>query len=159
MIWINALVVGRRGMMHHAERHATPLHDGSAAVAAPAPGAHDYSMPLARNAVPLSPRVRGGSAAAEVRVLRCAQDDNSFLGAYGLCRAPTGSVAQRARQSTASPHELPMPDEGRTVRITMPKMRVQLPPTRFHYSHRRNDISSRSSCVGIGGADASQHSG
>lgn len=44
----------------------------------------------------------------------------------GVGRAPPGSVAQQEPklQSAVSPHELPLPDEGRTVRAHVTEMRV-----------------------------------
>ncbi len=54
----------------------------------------------------------------------------------GVGRAPPGSVAQgerrgaRSLQSAAPPHELPLPDEGRTVRGHDAEVRVQAPPAR-----------------------------
>jgi hypothetical protein len=44
------------------------------------------------------------------------------LGAYGRWPRAAGTVAQF--QSAASPHELPLPDEGRTVRAHDAEMRV-----------------------------------
>ena len=57
----------------------------------------------------------------------------------GVGRAPPGSVAQVERspltlQSAASPHELPLPDEGRTVWAHDVEVRVQVPPSRAFHS-------------------------
>lgn len=52
-------------------------------------------------------------------------------GAYGpLPRAAGDRSSRRAAQSTTSPHELPLPDEGRNVRTHGAAMRVRDPPTR-----------------------------
>jgi hypothetical protein len=74
----------------------------------------------------------------------------------GVGRAPPGSVAQverrgasprciaavhrrgaRSLQSAAPPHELPLPDEGRTVRGHDAEVRVRAPPARTSFVEAR----------------------
>ena len=54
----------------------------------------------------------------------------------GNGRAPPGTVAQRAAQSSAPPHDLPLPDEGRSAQRHDARMRVQIPPARFQMNYR-----------------------
>ena len=64
----------------------------------------------------------------------------------GVGRAPPGSVAQVERvtttlQSAPSPHELPLPDEGRTVWAHDDEVRVQVPPSRAFFSSFFTDMA------------------
>ena len=102
------------------------------------------ATPTAGHAILLPSRRRWTSRLSDLRSARGAllahlapeAIQRSHSARMGVRRAPPGSVAQveRPLQSAVSPHELPLPDEGRTARAHDTEMRVQAPPTRAFLS-------------------------
>src|SRR4051812_17311435 len=135
MVWEHAvsatpwLAVGRRGMVLEQRTHATPAARRTRCFVAPA-ARHTHwghsstgqSMKLPRQFTCPNSRADGMriTGFTDAGSSPAGSFHSPQFGAYGPLPRATGTRSStehhRAPQSAVSPHELPLPDEGRTVR-------------------------------------------